>query len=77
MPSLNAGAKNFARDNSHVEAYRHAAHAWRFSEPWIGEGIAGSAFLSAGGMLYFVAAHTLFFVPLALLYERFTAPREN
>lgn len=45
--------------------------------PWIGEGIAGSAFLSAGGMLYFAAAHTLFFVLLAVLYERFTAPRGN
>lgn len=45
--------------------------------PWIGEGIAGSAYLSAGGMLYFAAAHTLFFVLLALLYERFTAPRGN
>jgi len=45
--------------------------------PWIGEGIAGSAFLSAGGMLYFAAAHTVFFVLLALLYEQFTAPRGN
>jgi hypothetical protein len=45
--------------------------------PWIGEGIAGSAFLSAGGMLYFAAAHTVFFVLLALLYERFTALRGN
>ena len=45
--------------------------------PWIGEGIAGSAFLSAGGMLYFAAPHTVFFVLLALLYEQFTAPRGN
>jgi len=45
--------------------------------PWIGEGIAGSAFLSAGGMHYFAAAHTVFFVLLALLYEQFTAPRGN
>ena len=45
--------------------------------PWIGEGIAGSAFLTAGGMLYFAVAHTVFFVLLALLYERFTAPRGN
>jgi hypothetical protein len=45
--------------------------------PWIGEGVAGSAFLSAAGMLYFAAAHTVFFVLLALLYERFTAPRRN
>ena len=41
------------------------------------EGIAGSAFLSAGGMHYFAAAHTVFFVLLALLYEQFTAPRGN
>jgi hypothetical protein len=34
--------------------------------PWIGEGIAGSAFLSAGGMIYFAAAHTVFFVLLAM-----------
>ena len=40
--------------------------------PWIGEGIAGSGFLSAAGMIYFAAAHTVFFVLLALLYARFT-----
>jgi hypothetical protein len=45
--------------------------------PWIGEGIAGSAFLSAGGMLYSAATHTVFFVLLAWLYQRFTAPRGN
>jgi hypothetical protein len=43
--------------------------------PWIGEGIAGSAFLSAAGMIYFAAVHTVFFVLLAVLYARFTAPR--
>jgi hypothetical protein len=42
--------------------------------PWIGEGIAGSAHLSAAGMIYFAAAHTVFFVLLALLYAWFTAP---
>lgn len=40
--------------------------------PWIGEGIAGSGFLSAAGMICFAAAHTVFFVLLALLYARFT-----
>jgi hypothetical protein len=40
--------------------------------PWIGEGIAGSGFLSAAGMIYFAVAHTVFFVLLALLYARFT-----
>jgi hypothetical protein len=43
--------------------------------PWIGEGSAGSAFLGAGGMLYFAAARTVFFVLLAVLYARSTAPR--
>ena len=28
--------------------------------PWIGEGIAGSGFLSAAGMIYFTVAHTSF-----------------
>jgi hypothetical protein len=43
--------------------------------PWIGEGIAGSRYLSAAGMIYFAAAHTAFFALLALLallYARFT-----
>ncbi len=40
--------------------------------PWIGEGIAGSRYLSAAGMIYFATAHTVFFVLLALLYARFT-----
>jgi hypothetical protein len=40
--------------------------------PWIGEGLAGSRYLSAAGMIYFAFAHTVFFVLLALLYARFT-----
>jgi hypothetical protein len=36
--------------------------------PWIGEGIAGSRYLSFAGMLYFAMAHTVFFVGLAILY---------
>lgn len=36
--------------------------------PWLGEGIAGSRNLNAPGMLYFAAAHTLFFVLLAVLF---------
>jgi len=43
--------------------------------PWIGEGIAGSANLDAGGMIYFAFAHTMFFVLLALLYACFTRAR--
>jgi hypothetical protein len=38
--------------------------------PLIGAGIAGSAVLSAPGILWFAAAHTIFFVVLALLYRR-------
>jgi hypothetical protein len=40
--------------------------------PWIGEGLAGSRYLSAAGMIYFAFAHTIFFVLLALLYARST-----
>lgn len=39
--------------------------------PAIGEGIAGNRHLTLGGMVYFAAAHTLFFVLLAVLYHRF------
>jgi hypothetical protein len=46
--------------------------------PWIGEGIAGSRYLSAAGMLYFAMAHTVFFVGLAILYPQFVkSPRRN
>lgn len=39
--------------------------------PRIGEGSAGSRYLSAAGMTYFAAAHTAFLGLLALLYARF------
>jgi len=39
--------------------------------PATGEGIAGAAHLTVAGMMWFAAAHTLFFVALALLYESF------
>jgi hypothetical protein len=38
--------------------------------PLIGEGIAGSATLSTAGILWFAAAHTVFFVTLSLLYPK-------
>ena len=38
--------------------------------PWIGEGVAGSRTLGAMGIFYFAAAHALFFVLMAVLYER-------
>src|SRR5262245_31099174 len=45
--------------------------------PWIGEGIARSLYLSADGMIYFAAAHTVFFVLLALLYARFSRQKRR
>lgn len=38
--------------------------------PWIGEGIAGHRYLTFAGMAYFAFAHTVFFLLLAVLYER-------
>ena len=38
--------------------------------PFTGEGIAGSAHLSLAGIVWFAAAHTLFFVLLAVWYAR-------
>jgi len=39
--------------------------------PVTGEGIAGATHLTIAGMMWFAAAHTLFFVALALLYASF------
>lgn len=39
--------------------------------PWLGEGFAGSRNLRLLGMGYFAAAHTIFFVLLAVLFTRF------
>jgi hypothetical protein len=43
--------------------------------PATGEGFAGSAHLSLAGMAWFAAAHTLFFVALAVFYARFMRER--
>ncbi len=43
--------------------------------PWLGEGIAGSRNLGLAGMAYFAAAHTVFFVLLAVLFARFNRLR--
>lgn len=43
--------------------------------PWLGEGVAGSSDLSAPGMIYFAAAHTVFFVLLAVLFAGLDRPR--
>jgi hypothetical protein len=41
--------------------------------PLTGEGFAGSTHLTFAGMLWFAAAHTLFFVALGWLYARLRA----
>jgi hypothetical protein len=41
--------------------------------PATGEGFAGSAHLGVAGMLWFAAAHTLFFVMLGVLFARLRA----
>jgi hypothetical protein len=43
--------------------------------PWLGEGIAGSHNLGLAGMAYFAAAHTVFFVLLAVLFGCFNRLR--
>ena len=43
--------------------------------PWLGEGVAGSRDLGTPGMVYFAAAHTVFFVLLAILFAKFSRPR--
>lgn len=37
--------------------------------PWVREGIGGSRSLEVSGMIYFAAAHTIFFVLMAVLYS--------
>ncbi len=41
--------------------------------PALGQGFAGSAVLTTGGIVYFAFAHTVFFVLLALFYARWHA----
>jgi hypothetical protein len=57
----------------------YAAAAWAANAfvvlPWLGEGIAGSHNLSLAGTAYFAAAHTVFFVLLAVLFPRFNRLR--
>ena len=44
--------------------------------PALGEGFAGSRYLSFAGLVWFAAAHTLFFVIMAVLYARMmSSPR--
>ncbi|MFC3676360.1 hypothetical protein [Ferrovibrio xuzhouensis] len=54
----------------------YAAGVWLLNAvvvlPLTGEGFAGSAHLTPAGMLWYAAAHTLFFMTLALLFARFS-----
>ena len=43
--------------------------------PLTGEGFAGSAHLTVAGVLWFAAAHTLFFVLMAVIYARLRGGR--
>jgi hypothetical protein len=56
-----------------VKGLVYAAAVWLMNSavvlPLTGEGFAGSEHLSAAGMAWFAAAHTLFFVSLAVLYR--------
>jgi hypothetical protein len=45
--------------------------------PATGEGFAGSRHLTLAGMIWFAAAHTLFFVVLAVLYGRLRGNRST
>lgn len=57
----------------------YAGGAWAANAlivlPWPGEGIAGSRSLSIAGMAYYAAAHTVFFVLLAVFFARFSSAR--
>ena len=62
-----------------VKGVLYAAVVWIANAliilPWLGEGFAGSRNLGALGMAYFAAAHTVFFVLLAVLFAHFTRLR--
>ena len=57
----------------------YALGVWVFNAavvlPVTGEGFAGSAHLTLAGMVWFAAAHTIFFMSLAILYSLFAFPR--
>lgn len=61
-----------------VKGLVYAAAVWLLNSavvlPLTGEGFAGSEHLPLAGMVWFAAAHTLFFVILALLYRALRAP---
>ena len=61
-----------------VQGLAYALAAWLLNAavvlPLTGEGFAGNEHLALAGMVWFAAAHTLFFVILALLYQRLRTP---
>ena len=61
-----------------VKGVIYAAAVWLLNAavvlPLTGEGFAGSEHLALAGMVWFAAAHTLFFVILALLYRVLRTP---
>jgi hypothetical protein len=65
----------FSRDRRWYKGLVYSLLVWLTNAfivlPRIGEGSAGSRYLSAAGMTYFAAAHTAFLGLLALLYARF------
>ena len=62
-----------------IKGMTYAAIVWLANAflvlPFIGEGIAGCRSVSVSGMMYFAAAHTVFFVVLAVLYGYFVERR--
>jgi hypothetical protein len=67
------------RGSSWVRGALYALLVWLANAfivlPVTGEGIAGSRNLTMAGMIWFAAAHTLFFVVLAVLYAKFRRSR--
>jgi hypothetical protein len=64
-----------------VKGAVYAAAIWLLNSavvlPLTGEGFAGSDHLSLAGMLWFAAAHTLFFVMLAVVYRALRAGQDG
>jgi hypothetical protein len=65
-----------------VDGFLYAAAVWIANAavvlPLTGEGFAGSRHLSLAGMAWFAAAHTLFFIAVAVLFQRFNrVPRQS
>ncbi|MDR3475720.1 MAG: hypothetical protein P4M09_29080 [Devosia sp.] len=68
------GIEPFGPGGSWRKGIAYALVVWLLNAavvlPATGEGFAGSAHLALAGMLWFAGAHTLFFVLLAVVYDR-------